>query len=123
MNVALNPIPPIQKKRNNFVRNKKNKVVVSSPQDVIVVHYPPEVMERNQVLATARTSLRNMGIEGLHQTPCFKTLLQNLPLILLEQYQAEKVGFYLFYLLNINKEDLNCVQKDIFPQFPQSRPR
>ena len=61
-------------------------------KDVIVVHYPPDVLERNQVLATARTSLRSMGIEGLHQTPCFKTLLQNLPNILLEQYQAEKVG-------------------------------
>ena len=62
-------------------------------QDVVVVHYPPEVMEKNQILVTARTSLRSMGIEGLHHTPCFKTLLQNLPNIILEQYQAEKVSF------------------------------
>ena len=67
-------------------------------KDVIVVHYPPDVMEKNQVLARARTSLRNMRIEGLHQTPCFKTLLQNLPNILLEQYQVEKVSFFSSYM-------------------------
>ena len=70
-------------------------VCFNRTKDIIVVHYPPDVMEKNQILARARTSLRSMGIEGLHQTPCFKTWLQNLPNIILEQYQAEKVGLFL----------------------------
>ena len=99
--------------KNNFLkklilkkvsRRRHNKSMKNYPeckeldcfffQDIVVIHYPPEVMEKNQILATARTSLRSMGIEGLHQTPCFKTLLQNLPNIILEQYQTEKVSDY-----------------------------
>ncbi len=60
-------------------------------QDVQLVHYTADQFARNKVLASARKSLRQHDIVGLHQAPCLKALLQKLPLILQEQYLFEKV--------------------------------
>ncbi|KAK3583560.1 hypothetical protein CHS0354_026149 [Potamilus streckersoni] len=60
-------------------------------KDVIVLHYSPEMQNKNQVLATARRSLNSMGIIGLEHAPCFRALLQQMPTILQEQYMYEKV--------------------------------
>lgn len=58
-------------------------------KDVILIHYPQEVHLKQQALATSRNSLHHQGL-NLLQVPCFKTFLQSLPSLVLEQYQYEK---------------------------------
>lgn len=59
-------------------------------QDVVLLSYPQDVHLKQQALCTARASLRTWGL-NLLQAPCFKTFLQSLPSLVLEQYLCEKV--------------------------------
>jgi len=71
------------------------------PQDVVLVEYPEESRAGQQGVATARARLLAGGINLLH-TPCLNTLLANLPSILQQQYNYEKVPSLTFHTLAIN---------------------
>ena len=60
-------------------------------QDVILVNYSPDMFFKNRALAIARKHLKQKGISGLHQAPCFRGLLQRLPTMLQDQFSHEKV--------------------------------
>ena len=61
-------------------------------QDVMLVHYSPDLFFKNRAMAVARKHLKQQGIVGLHQAPCFRGLLQRLPAMLQDQFSHEKVG-------------------------------
>ncbi|XP_052792637.1 probable E3 ubiquitin-protein ligase HERC1 isoform X2 [Mya arenaria] len=58
-------------------------------KDVVLVSYPEDIRMRQQVSATARTHLQTGGINLIH-APCLKTLLNNIPQLLQQQYTYEK---------------------------------
>lgn len=45
---------------------------------------------KSHVLPTCRMALLSQGVTGLHQAPCLRALLLNLPSILQDQYLYEK---------------------------------
>ncbi|KAK7467957.1 hypothetical protein BaRGS_00036800 [Batillaria attramentaria] len=59
-------------------------------KDVILVSYTSDMFVKNRVMAVARKNLKQQGIVGLHQAPCFRSLLQRLPTMLQDQYLHEK---------------------------------
>lgn len=70
------------------------------PQDVILLSYSPDMFNKNRVMAIARKHLKQQGIVGLHQAPCFRGLLQRLPTMLQEQFLYEKVNVLKVLLLH-----------------------
>ncbi|PVD19395.1 hypothetical protein C0Q70_19883 [Pomacea canaliculata] len=62
----------------------------SRSKDVILLSYSPDMFNKNRVMAIARKHLKQQGIVGLHQAPCFRGLLQRLPTMLQEQFLYEK---------------------------------
>ncbi|KAL0271708.1 UNVERIFIED_CONTAM: hypothetical protein PYX00_008714 [Menopon gallinae] len=65
-------------------------VCFSRSKDVLITHYTNTTYSKNRVLGATRCALMKQGIIGLHNAPCFRTLLQLLPTILLQQYNYEK---------------------------------
>ena len=63
----------------------------SRSKDVVVAHCGSKFYHNHKVLATARRSLKEMGVVGLHQAPLLRALIQRLPILLQEQCLYEKV--------------------------------
>ena len=60
-------------------------------QNVVILHYLPDLLHKHRALATARKALVQQGVVALSQGQCLISLLQQLPTLLQEQYQYEKV--------------------------------
>lgn len=70
-------------------------IIIFFLQDVVLVNYSPDMFFKNRAMAIARKHLKQQGIVGLHQAPCFRGLLQRLPTMLQDQFSHEKVRAWL----------------------------
>ncbi|XP_076465936.1 putative E3 ubiquitin-protein ligase HERC1 isoform X3 [Babylonia areolata] len=80
----------------------------SRSKDVVLVNYSPDMFFKNRVMAIARKHLKQQGIVGLHQAPCFRGLLQRLPSMLQDQFTHEKPSVLLGDQL-LHSQYLQCL--------------
>ncbi|KAL8615069.1 hypothetical protein ACOMHN_013603 [Nucella lapillus] len=80
----------------------------SRSKDVNLVNYSPDMFYKNRVMAIARKHLKQQGIVGLHQAPCFRGLLQRLPTMLQDQFLHEKPSVLLGDQL-LHSQYLQCL--------------
>ncbi|KAK7116135.1 hypothetical protein V1264_001871 [Littorina saxatilis] len=80
----------------------------SRSKDVILVNFSPDSFHKNRVMAIARKHLKQQGIVGLQQAPCFRGLLQRLPTMLHDQFIHEKPSVLLGEQL-LHSQYLQCL--------------
>ena len=71
-------------------------MLFDSAQDVVILHYTSDMLEKSRALSVCRRSLKQQGVWGLAQAPFLLSLLEKLPTLLQDQYLYEKVNYTRF---------------------------